>query len=193
MKHRTRLAVLLVAVLAGGAVVRGVQAQSPWPDAAKLQAMTARFAPVDIGADLSALPAVERQALAKLVQAAYVMDALFLRQVWAGNEALLMDLLNDSSPLGRARQRAFLLDKGPWARLDHNAPFIPGVPAKPEGANFYAAGASKAEIEAWLASLSVAEREAASGFFTTIRRGLDGRLHSVPYSVEYQGELARAA
>ena len=33
----------------------------------------------------------------------------------------------------------------------------------------------------------------AQGFFTTIRRGLDGRLAAVPYSVEYQGELARAA
>ena len=32
--------------------------------------MSARFAPVDIAADISALPANERQALAKLVEAA---------------------------------------------------------------------------------------------------------------------------
>src|SRR5262249_19603539 len=31
------------------------------------------------------------------------------------------------------------------------------------------------------------------GFFTTIRRGTDGKLQLVPYSLEYQGELARAA
>ena len=37
------------------------------------------------------------------------------------------------------------------------------------------------------------ERAAAQGFFTTIRRGADGKLVAVPYSVEYQGELARAA
>ncbi len=33
-------------------------------------------------------------------------------------------------------------------------------------------------------------KPAATGFFTTIRRGPDGRFAAVPYSVEYQGELA---
>ena len=42
-------------------------------------------------------------------------------------------------------------------------------------------------------SLPEAERGAASGFFTTIRRGADGKLAAVPYSVEYQPELARMA
>ena len=48
--------------------------------------MIARFAPADIGADLSALPDNERQALARLVEAARIMDAIFLRQVWSGND-----------------------------------------------------------------------------------------------------------
>jgi hypothetical protein len=167
--------------------------QQPWPDAAALQKMTARFAPVDIGADLSALPAGERRALATLVQAGRIMDALYLRQAWGGNVAILSELLADTTPLGRARLREFLINKGPWASLDHNAPFMPGVPAKPEGGNFYPAGATKADIEAWLKSLPEAERGRATGFFTTIRRGPDGRFQIVPYSVEYQGELARAA
>jgi hypothetical protein len=38
-----------------------------------------------------------------------------------------------------------------------------------------------------------AEAARARGFFTTVRRGPDGRLLAVPYSLEYQGELARAA
>jgi len=86
-----------------------------------------------------------------------------------------------------------MIDKGPWSRLDHDAPFLPGVPVKPGGANFYPAGATKAEVEAWMAGLPPAERARAAGFFTTIRRGPDGRLIAVPYSLEYQGELARAA
>lgn len=164
------------------------------PDAAALERMTARFAPVEIAADLGPLPASERAALARLVEAARVIDALFLRQVWAGNEALLLELIEDESPLGRARLRAFLIDKGPWSRLDGNAPFIPGVPEKPASANFYPAGATKAEVEAWLASLPEGEaRREATGFFWTIRRGSDGRFRTVPYSLEYQGELARAA
>jgi hypothetical protein len=186
----------VVLVLAGALVTAAAVATSPAaapPDVARLRAMTARFAPVDLGADLTGLPASERQALARMVEAARVIDALFLRQVWAGNEPVLLELLDDSSPLGRERLSAFLLDKGPWSRLDHDAPFLPGVPAKPEGANFYPAGATKAEVEAWMKGLDGARRAEAEGFFTTIRRGADGRLLAVPYSLEYQGELARAA
>ncbi len=164
------------------------------PDRYRLEAMTARFAPVEISADLSSLPANEQHALATLVRAGFMMDGLFLRQVWGGNEATLLYLLKDRSPLGEARLHYFLINKGPWSRLDHNAPFIAGVPAKPEGANFYPAGATKAEIEAWLKTLSESERARATGFFTAIRRVPGGQgFLIVPYSVEYQGELARAA
>ncbi len=163
------------------------------PDAVQLNAMTARFAPVDLSADISALPAQEQQALAKLVRAAVIIDGLFLRQVWAGNEAMLLELLRDTSKLGRARLHAFLVNKGPWSRLDHNEPFIPGAPAKPEQANFYPAGATKAEVDAWVESLPEDERARAAGFFTTIRRAPGGTLTAVPYTLEYQGEIALMA
>jgi hypothetical protein len=192
MRHKALVVAGLLGACVGGMAVVGAR-EPQMPDAVQLEAKTARFAPVDIGADISALPASEQTALAKLVQAGRVMDALFLRQVWAGNEAVLFELLGDKTPIGRARLHAFLVEKGPWARLDHNAPFMPGVPQKPEGANFYPAGATKAEVEAWIASLPEAERVRATGFFTTIRRGPAGRLLLVPYSIEYQGELARAA
>jgi hypothetical protein len=168
----------------------------PIPDQAALEKMTARFAPVDITADLQGMPANERQVLAKLVQASRIVDAVFLRQVWAGNEAELLRLMGDHTPLGRARLHAFLVNKGPWSRLDHNAPFIPGVPPKPAGGNFYPAGATKDQVEAWIAELSPDERHRATGFFTTIRRTPPGSPQPftvVPYSLEYQGELARAA
>jgi hypothetical protein len=171
-----------------------VHAAAPPPGEAQLREMIARFAPVEIGADTSRLPEGERRALVKTIEAARILDALFLRQAWAGNEALLLELLGErATPLGQARLQAFLLDKGPWSRLDHDAPFIPGVPQKPGGANFYPAGATKEEVEAWMKGLPEKERGTAQGFFTTIRRGQDGRLVAVPYSVEYQGELARAA
>jgi hypothetical protein len=162
-------------------------------EAAGLERSIARFAPTDLTADISGLPPSERTALRHLVQAAQVMDALFLRQVWAGNPALLQHLVRDESPLGRARLHAFLINKGPWSRLDHNDPFVPGVPAKPPSAAYYAAGATKEEVERWIESLPPAERARATGFFTTIRRTPDGRLTAVPYSLEYQVELALAA
>ncbi len=163
------------------------------PAVESLTTKIARFAPTEIGADLSQLPASERSALTHLVRAAQVMDALFLQQVWAGNEAMLMELIRDESPLGKARLRYFLINKGPWSRLDHNEPFVPGAPPKPPSANFYPAGATKADVERWFASLPAADKTRATGFFTTIRQGPDGRFVAVPYSQEYQGALDIAA
>jgi hypothetical protein len=191
---------LVFAAALGAARAERDQDSTDMPTLAELQKMTARFAPADIGADITALPKNERDALARLVDAARIMDALFLRQVWAGNDALLQDLAQKAAvPVGprasrtaAARLRYFLINKGPWDRLDHNKPFVPGVPAKPESANFYPAGAEKAEVQKWLDSLSGSGKEAATGFFTTIRRGDKGFV-AVPYSIEYQGELSRAA
>jgi hypothetical protein len=161
-------------------------------ETARLQKMTARFAPTSIRADVSRLSAADRSVLAKLVEASKVLDALFLRQVWSGNEAMLLDLAGDTTPEGRSRLHYFLLNKGPWSRLDHDEVFVPGAPAKPAGANFYPEGSSKADIEKWIQALAEADRARATGFFTTIRRTGSG-LTAVPYNVEYQSELARAA
>jgi hypothetical protein len=163
------------------------------PAMTSLTAQSARFAPTELSADVESLPDSERRALAHMIRAAQVMDALFLRQVWAGNEALLSALAVDDTPIGQARLDYFLLNKGPWSRLDHDEPFVPGVPAKPEGANYYPPDATKEEVERWIAGLSGTQRAAATGFFTTIRRAPGGGLMAVPYSVEYQTELALAA
>ncbi len=162
-------------------------------DAATLQRMAARFAPTEVTAGVDALPAQERAALAKIVEAARIFDTLFLRQVWSGNEPLLLQLAQDATPLGRARLHLFVSEKGPWSSLDHNAPFIPGVPPRPDEGTFYPPGSSKGEIDTWYKSLSPREREAATGFFTVIRRTPDGRLGWVPYSIEYQDLLGPAA
>src|SRR5688572_29525940 len=59
-------------------------------DVQRLETMAKRFAPVDLTADIAALPDNERQALTALVQAAKVFDALYLRQVWEENETMLL-------------------------------------------------------------------------------------------------------
>ncbi len=180
-------------ILLVAAALFSLSAGAQSPSAAELKKANERFAPTHLAVDLSKLPDNERAALKKLVQAARLMDGLFFRQVWAGNEALLLTLLQDPSPLGAERVRSLLLHKGPWDRLEHNAAFIPGVPPKPAAGNFYPAGATKADVEAWMAKLPEAKKKEATGFFTTIRRDVDGGFIAVPYSVEYQGELAEAA
>src|SRR5438034_5085171 len=184
---------LLLGAIAFGGVAMTLAAQEPRvPGREELERLSARFAPTEVAADLSKLSAADRRVLAKIVEAAKLIDALFLRQVWAGNEAMLLDLVRDESPAGRARLHYFLINKGPWSRLDHNQVFVPGAPAKPDAANFYPPGASKPEIERWIQSLAESERSRATGFFSVIRRAGAG-FSIVPYSLEYQGELARAA
>src|SRR5438874_1950287 len=181
-----------------------VQESPSAPALPQLQTMTARFAPADIGADLGALPENERSVLAKLVAAARVMDAIFLKQVWAGNDAMLQSLSRDAllapaaeRDLANARLHYFLINKGPWDRLDHNTPFVAGAPAKPEAANFYPADAGKPDVQNWIDSLSGDAKAEATGFFMTIRRDFrlkaEGPFVAIPYSLEYQPELAEAA
>ena len=195
--------VLVAAALAAAHGASLVQHSSPsYPTPTELREMTARFAPVEIGANVTALPENERRALAKLVEAARIMDALFLRQVWAGNDAMHQDLARRVASGGSAgaagddaaRLHYFLINKGPWSRLDHNRAFVPGAPPKPESGNFYPAGATKEEVQKWIDSLAGDAKTQATGFFTTIRRAPgSASFVAVPYSLEYQGELALAA
>src|SRR5262245_7767393 len=88
------------------------------PEVRQLQPMAARFAPVDIRVDVTALPANERQALVKMIQASQLIDGIFLRQVSPSNPSLLLSLARDPSPLGLARLQYFLINKSPWPELD---------------------------------------------------------------------------
>ena len=186
-------ATTILAILSTGlALVSAVQA-APLPDATQLHQMAARFAPVDIRVDLSKLPANERRSLADMIRAAQIIDVIYLRQVSPRNEALLLNLLQDRTPLGQARLQYFLINKGPWSELDLNRPFLPGVAERPAQGGFYPADATRAEVESWLGTLAPAEHEAAAGFFTTIRRNPAGAFIAVPYSLEYQNELSEAA
>ncbi|HJQ27633.1 MAG TPA: hypothetical protein VKA60_27360 [Blastocatellia bacterium] len=164
------------------------------PDQAKLEQMIARFAPTDVAADTSALSPGDQQALAKIIQAARLMDDIFLRQVWSGNVDLKKRLEADTSPLGQARLHYFMINKGPWSRLDHNKPFVPGVPAdKPTQAGFYPDDITKDQFTSWAQSLSADDRKRAEGFFTVIRRDNNGKLQIIPYSQEYKQFLEPAA
>ena len=50
--------------------------------------MSARFVPIDLTVDTSHLSPNDRAALKKLIEAARIIDRLFYRQLWSGNEAL---------------------------------------------------------------------------------------------------------
>ncbi len=169
----------------------GAAAQSG--ELAELNEKIRRFAPTVVTADTSGLAARDRQALAKVVEAAKLLDPLFLRQVWSGNVALKTKLEADRTPLGRARLHYFMLNDGPWSQLDENVAFLPDVPReKPATAAHYPDGMTKEEFESWAATLPEAEKQKATGFFYAVRRDGAGKLKLVPYSQEY-GEFLQPA
>ena len=113
--------------------------------------MAARFAPVDLTADMSKLPDNERQALAKLVEAAKVFDALFLRQVWDGNETMLLDLVRDGVA-ARTRAPALLHDQqGPVvAARSQRAVHCRRAAEAAAGATSIRRARRRTEVEAWM-------------------------------------------
>ncbi|HET6647560.1 MAG TPA: hypothetical protein VFH01_09565 [Pyrinomonadaceae bacterium] len=152
-----------------------------------------RFAPTALTADTSRLSPGDRKALHKIIEAAKLMDPLFLRQVWGGNEALKQKLEADKSVVGRQRLHYFMINKGPWSRIDSNEAFIEGVPEKPHHATYYPDDMTKDEFNNWVAGLPEEEKTKATGFFYLIRRGDDGKLKTVPYNEAYAEFLKPAA
>src|SRR3984957_3619343 len=160
------------------------------PDLAELRTMTARFAPTPLRVDLSGLSAGDRKAIAKLVEAAKIVNTIFMKQFWSGDIAMYQKLQGETAPLGKARLDYFWINKGPWSEIDQYAAFLPDVPArKLPGANFYPENMTKEEFESWGKTLSPEAKEQAEGFFTVIRRGADGRRKAVPYSGAYKSEV----
>ena len=192
---------ILIPLLMAAAVGSACAATPSSPATAQqLTTMSARYAPVALTADVTHLSFGDRQAIAKLVEAAKLVDVLQLRQRWSGNEALWAALKKDKSALGQARLNYFWINKGPWSVLDAHASFMPAsyagiaIPAhKPEAGNFYPQGATKASLETWMNGLSPEDKQQAQWFFTTIRAGKDGKYQTVKYSDEYKVELKQLA
>jgi len=176
------------------------------PNLAELNRMIARFAPAELKVDTTGLAAGDKQALQKLIEAARVIDKIFLSQRWYWNPAVREALVSDTSALGKARLHYFDLNKGPWSELDGQTAFLPetfkfrmgeflqSVPSrKPLGAGFYPADMTKEKFESWIVTLPKREQEAARGFFSVIRVGSNKQLEAIPYSREYRADLRNAA
>src|SRR5436190_3422926 len=160
----------------------------------ELAKQIARFAPTVLTANTARLSPKDKLALKKIIEAAKLLDPLFLRQVWSGNAELEKRLLADKTPAGRQRLHYFYINDGPWSRLDENAPFIDGVPKeKPQHAGAYPDDITREEFSAWVETLSQADKQKATGFFWVIRRGADRKLMMVPYSQAYREYLEPAA
>ncbi len=146
-----------------------------------------KFSPTRLSFDSDLLDERQKKLVRKLVEASDQLDAIFLKQVWAGNPEMAQRL---ASADGSASQSFFEIMYGPWNRLEENEPFL-DVGPKPPGAGYYPNDITKEEFETWIAA-HPDDAEAFNSGYTVIRREGDG-LVAIPYSVEYRTELTEAA
>ncbi|NKB89976.1 MAG: Zn-dependent hydrolase [Acidobacteria bacterium] len=124
------------------------------------------YTEVELAPDLSELTDSQRQVVTLLVEAAQAVDEIYWQQAYGSRDELL-------AGLPAAERRFAEINFGPWDRLDDNAPFLPGVGDKPQGANFYPADATRVEVEE--------ASEDVQSLYTMVERDEDGALTAVPY------------
>src|SRR5579859_3632898 len=81
---RLTACLILVLALVLGMTSTSVKAQKnqALPDLAQLEKMALRFAPTPMRVDTSSLSTGDRQALVKLIEAARILDDIFMQQMW---------------------------------------------------------------------------------------------------------------
>ena len=157
---------------------------------AYLDAQLSKLAPVEIACPVEGLSEGDREALKKLVAAAAVMDELFLEQVYARNGEIRSALEASTDPVSKKALRFFIINFGPFDRINHHHPFI-GHRVKPEGANYYPEDMSKSEFLDHIKA-NPEDEAAFTSNFTLIRRK-EGKLTAIPYSEAYGIQLEKAA
>jgi len=156
-----------------------------------IEKRVAQFAPTPLHADVSGLTAEDRKVLDKIVQAAKLMNEIYLRQAWTGNPAMREQLRSYTGPHAAAVREYFDINFGPWDRLAERAPFIGDKP-HPRGAGYYPEDLTKEAFEDWIAK-HPADKDQLTSTVTVIRRAPNGGLVAVPYAKEYAEWLEPAA
>jgi hypothetical protein len=149
-----------------------------------------KFAPVPIKYDANLLDENETQALKKIVEAAKLMDEIFMRQVYSQNIMLRDELAQNPQPEWKPYHDLFEIMFGPFDRLEEDKPFLTNTP-KPLGANFYPEDMTKEEFTKWVETHPEL-KDTLEHTFTRIERKND-ELMAVPYSQAYIAFLGPAA
>jgi hypothetical protein len=146
-----------------------------------------KLATVEMAVDTSYLTAEEKQVVNLLIQAADLMNPIYLRQVSADNPRLREEIVRSGDKALLERFDTFM---GPWDEVSEDQPFYGNAP-RPVGAGFYPAGLTKAQFDDYLAK-HPDEAKALTDPYTVVKRQGD-KLVAVPYSQEYKQWLEPAA
>jgi len=146
-----------------------------------------RLARVDMQVDTSYLSGEERQVVNLLIQAADLMNPIYLRQVSADNVRLREEIAKSGDKALLDRFDTFM---GPWDETEEDKPFY-GNAARPVGAGFYPGDLTKDQFDAYLAAHPDQKDKLTSPYTVVKRQG--ETLIAVPYSEEYKEWLEPAA
>src|SRR5271156_1400802 len=84
---RKLVLILVICTFVAAAREKAAKPAPHIPDLGELNAMAARFAPAPMRVDISGLSAGDRKALETLVEAAKIVNTIFMEQVWSGDLA----------------------------------------------------------------------------------------------------------
>jgi len=146
-----------------------------------------KLAPIEMKVDTSYLNSEEKQVVNLLIQAADLMNPIYLRQVSADNVRLREEIAKSGDKALLDRFDTFM---GPWDETEEDKPFY-GDATRPVGAGFYPADLTKEQFDAYLAA-HPDQKEKLTSPYTVVKRQGD-TLVAVPYSQEYKEWLEPAA
>src|SRR5512141_2735222 len=98
-----RIRVVLFGLLFASIAASAQNAGDKIPDLPQLNAKAARFAPTPLRVGTSHLSSGDQKALVKLIEAARILNPIYMNQLWSGDLALYKKLQADKTPLGQAR------------------------------------------------------------------------------------------
>lgn len=141
------------------------------------QKLLSKYIPVTLSSDLSTLSQKEKEILSLLIDVGKIIDEMYWYESYGSRDSLLQAIQDPGA-------RKFVeINYGPWDKLAGDAPFLPGISARPAGANFYPADMSKEEFEA-------ADLPDKKSMYTFLRRDESGKLMTVPYHKQFAKEVA---
>jgi hypothetical protein len=149
----------------------------------QIAARMEKYALTPMRSDLSGYGEREQRLLKALLEAAGLADEIYWRQT--SHIALPMrEQIEAAYAEDHPLRRFYMMQAGPYDRLDHDAPFIEGVPEREPGGAFYPDDITAEEMNAWVEA-HPADRESFLSPYTVIRRKGDG-LVAIPYHEEYR-------
>jgi hypothetical protein len=204
MPRIRRIAALLLVVAALAAFAQS-RSTPPGPPAAKqavdvaaalktvapdLDARLARFKPVRMPYNASALSPRERQMVDQLVVALHELESMFWRQSDPEGLALYKALEKVGTPIARNTRHYLFINGSRWDLVNENEPFV-GTQPMPPGHALYPADLTRTQVDAYVAAHP--ERKALIFEPYTIVRHRGAELTGAKYHDEFAAFITPAA